>query len=187
MHWAHNSLAVLASVDALGAEIHQAARALSTLPAMPGRSALHIIPWGTGTIRVIDDSYNANPASMSAALRTLGNLKPDGGRRVAIMGDMLELGDTSPSAHSALKEHITKNDIDTVFLAGTEITALTEVLSDDQISATADTADALLPAVLSGLKSGDIVTIKGSENTGLNRIVAALTKAAASAPAGNRN
>ena len=94
---------------------------------------------------------------MSAALKTLGSLRPCGGRRVAVMGDMLELGDTiSRSAHLALQKHIEKNDIDTVFLVGTEITALTEVLHKSQISATADTADALLPSVLSGLRAGDI-------------------------------
>lgn len=187
VHWAQNSLAVLATAEALGAEIHSAAKALATLPAMQGRGALHVIPWGNGTIQLIDESYNANPESMGAALRTLGSLQHHGGRRVAIMGDMLELGDVSRSAHLALKEQITKNNIDTVFLAGTEITALTEVLDDDQISATANTAAALLPAILSGLKAGDIVTIKASNGMGLNRIVAALTNPDTSPFAGNRN
>ncbi|MEC8290321.1 MAG: hypothetical protein VX007_11930, partial [Pseudomonadota bacterium] len=76
----------------------------------------------------------------------------------------------------ALKKHIEKNDIDTVFLVGTEITALTEVLHKSQISATADTADALLPSVLSGLRAGDIVIIKASNGIGLDLIVSALTK-----------
>ncbi|MEC7463079.1 MAG: UDP-N-acetylmuramoyl-tripeptide--D-alanyl-D-alanine ligase [Pseudomonadota bacterium] len=176
VHWAHNSLAVLATADALGAEIHSAAKMLATLPPMQGRGAVHVIPWGDGTIKLIDDSYNASPESMSAALETLGSLRPCGGRRVAVMGDMLELGDTSRSAHLALKKHIEKNDIDTVFLVGTEITALTEVLHKSQISATADTADALLPSVLSGLRAGDIVIIKASNGIGLDLIVSALTK-----------
>ena len=99
---------------------------------------------------------------------------------MAIMGDMLELGDTSRSAHLALKKHIERNDIDTVFLVGTEITVLTEVLHKSQISATADTTDALLPSVLSGLRAGDIVIIKASNGIGLDLIVSALTKTAPS-------
>lgn len=187
VHWSHNSLAVLAVANALGAEIHGAAEALATLPPMQGRGALHVIPWGAGAIKLIDDSYNASPESMGAALKTLGSLHPSGGRRVAIMGDMLELGDTSRSAHLALKEHIEENDIDTVFLAGTEITALTEVLNKNQIGATADTADALLPSVLSDLEAGDIVTIKASNSIGLNRIVSALTEPETSPPVSNQN
>ena len=175
VHWAYNSLAVLAVADALGADMKQAATDLSTLPALPGRGAVHVIPWGDGTIRLIDDSYNANPESMSAAMKTLGHMQPDGGRRVAIIGDMLELGDTSRTAHAGLKDHIEKNGIDTVFLAGTEMSALAEVLDNDRIGATAETADALLPAVLSGLQPGDVVTVKASNGTGLGRIVAALT------------
>ena len=91
---------------------------------------------------------------MSAALKTLGHIQPEGGRRVAIIGDMLELGDTSRTAHAELKDHIEKNDIDTVYLAGTEINALAEVLNSDRVAATAETAEALLPAVLSGLRTG---------------------------------
>ena len=103
---------------------------------------------------MIDDSYNANPESMSAALKTLGHMQPEGGRRVAIIGDMLELGDTSRTAHAELKDHIEKNDIDTVYLAGTEMNALAEVLDSDRVAATAETAEALLPAVLSDLRTG---------------------------------
>ena len=112
---------------------------------------------------------------MSAALKTLGHMQPDGGRRVAIIGDMLELGDTSHAAHAGLKNHIEKNGIDIVFLAGTEMAALADALEPDRIGATADTADALLPAILSGLQPGDVVTIKASNGTGLGRVVAALT------------
>ena len=175
VHWAYNSLAVLAVADALGADVKQAAADLATLPALPGRGAIHVIPWGDDKIRLIDDSYNANPESMSAALKTLGHMEPDGGRRVAIIGDMLELGDTSRAAHAGLKDHIEKNGIDTVFLAGTEMSALADVLDSNRIGATAETAEALLPAVLSALQPGDVVTVKASNGTGLGRIVAALT------------
>lgn len=185
VHWAYNSLAVLVVADALGADMAQAAAALATLPALPGRGAIHVVPWGDGTIRLIDDSYNANPESMSAALKTLGHMKPDGGRRVAIIGDMLELGETSRAAHAGLKDHIDKNAIDIVFLAGTEMAALADALDADRIGATADTAEALLPAILSGLQPGDVVTVKASNGTGLGRVVSALTDPETYPPAAN--
>jgi len=187
VHWAYNSLAVLATADALGADMKKAAADLATLPALPGRGAVHVIPWGDGTIRLIDDSYNANPESMSAALKTLGHMQPDGGRRVAIIGDMLELGDTSRTAHAGLKDHIEKNDIDAVFMAGPEMSALADVLDADRIGATADSAAALLPAVLSGLRAGDVVTVKASNGTGLGRIVAALIDSETVSHAANGN
>ena len=175
VHWASNSLAVLAAADAMGADLEKAAGDLATIPSLRGRGAVDVIPWGEGTIRLIDDSYNANPESMSAALKTLGHIQPEGGRRVAIIGDMLELGDTSRTAHAELKDHIENNDVDTVYLAGTEMNALAEVLDSDRVAATAETAEALLPAVLSGLRTGDVITVKASNGTGLGRIVAALT------------
>jgi UDP-N-acetylmuramoyl-tripeptide--D-alanyl-D-alanine ligase len=187
VHWAYNSLAVLATADALGADMKKAAADLATLPALPGRGAVHVIPWGDGTIRLIDDSYNANPESMSAALKTLGHMQPDGGRRVAIIGDMLELGGTSRTAHAGLKDHIEKNDIDAVFMAGPEMSALADVLDADRIGATADSAAALLPAVLSGLRAGDVVTVKASNGTGLGRIVAALIDSETVSHAANGN
>ena len=187
VHWAYNSLAVLATADALGADMKKAAADLATLPALPGRGAVHVIPWGDGTIRLIDDSYNANPESMSAAFKTLGHMQPDGGRRIAIIGDMLELGDTSRTAHAGLKDHIEKNDIDAVFMAGPEMSALADVLDADRIGATADSAAALLPAVLSGLRAGDVVTVKASNGTGLGRIVAALIDSETVSHAANGN
>ena len=175
VHWAYNSLAVLATVDALGGDMDAAAAALQSLPGLPGRGAVHVVPWGDGNIRLIDDSYNANPESMTAALKTLGHMPKDGGRRVAILGDMLELGDISKAAHASLDAHIARNGIDVVFLAGREMTALAEALSTAQLGGIAETADELLPMVLSGLQAGDIVTVKASNGIGLSRIVKKLT------------
>lgn len=175
VHWAYNSLAVLATVDALGGDMEAAAAALASLPGLPGRGAVHVIPWGKGTIRLIDDSYNANPESMNAALKTLGHMPKDGGRRVAILGDMLELGDISGAAHAGLEAQITKNDIDAVFLAGGEMTALADALSPATLGGIADTADELLPIILSGLQAGDVVTVKASNGIGLSRIIKKLT------------
>jgi len=175
VHWAYNSLAVLATVDVLEGDMEAAAAALASLPGLPGRGAVHVIPWGDGNIRLIDDSYNANPESMNAALKTLGHMPKDGGRRVAILGDMLELGDISEAAHASLDTQIAGNDIDTVFLAGREMTALATALPPAKLGGIADTADGLLPIVLSGLQAGDIATVKASHGIGLSRIVKQLT------------
>ena len=185
VHWAYNSLAVLTTVDALGGDMDTAASALAALPGLPGRGAVHVIPWGNGSIRLIDDSYNANPESMNAALKTLGHMPKDGGRRVVILGDMLELGDISKAAHEALEAEIIRNDIDIAFLAGQEMTALADRLSSTALAGIADTADELLPIVMSGLQAGDIVTVKASNGIGLSRIIKKLTEPAPVARAAN--
>jgi len=184
-HWAYNSLAVLLTVDALGGDLRKAAKNLDTLPALPGRGAVHAIPWGGGHIRLIDDSYNANPESMASALKTLGHMQPDGGRRVAILGDMLELGDISRAAHAALKDQIEKNGIDRVFLAGSEMQALADCLDAPTLGGIAENADGILPMVLSGLQAGDVVTVKASNGIGLSRIVKTLTDPASLTRAAN--
>ena len=184
-HWAYNSLAVLVTVDALGGDLHAAAAALSSLPALPGRGAVHVIPWGDGHIRLIDDSYNANPESMASALKTLGHMQPDGGQRIAILGDMLELGDISKAAHTALKAQIEKNRIDRVFLAGPEMKALADSLDRTTLGGIAENAEGLLPMVLSGLGAGDVVTVKASNGIGLSRIVKTLTDPASPSRAAN--
>ena len=175
VHWAYNSLAVLATVDALGGDLDDAAAALASLPSLPGRGAVHVIPWGTGNIRLIDDSYNANPESMASALKTLGHMQPDGGRRVAILGDMLELGEISNAAHVALSAQIEKNGIERVFLAGSEMQALADILDANTLGGISENADGLLPMVLCGLQAGDVVTVKASNGIGLSKIVKTLT------------
>ena len=185
VHWAYNSLAVLAAVDAMGGDIDAAAAALDTLPGLPGRGAVHVIRWGNGNIRLIDDSYNANPESMNAALKTLGHMPKDGGRRVAILGDMLELGDISKAAHVALEAQIARNGIDIVFLAGREMNALADALPPATLGGIAGTADDLLPMILSRLQDGDIVTVKASNGIGLSRIVKKLTDPASLERAAN--
>ena len=174
-HWARNSLAVLAAVHALGADVEQASAAMASLPPMPGRGAVHVVNWGGGVVRLIDDSYNANPESMAAALKTLGRTPvPEGGRRVAILGDMLELGDMSRAAHAGLKQRIERNGIDLVYLAGPEMRALADALPCERVGGIADDARGLMPLALAGLSAGDVVTVKSSKAVGLGRIVDAL-------------
>ena len=185
VHWAYNSLAVLATVDSLGGDVDDAAAQLTSLPSLPGRGAVHIIPWSGGKIRLIDDSYNANPESMASALKTLGHMQPDGGRRVAILGDMLELGEISNQAHAALSAQIEKNGIDRVFLAGPEMRALADLLGANTLGGISDDVDGLLPMVLSGLQAGDVVTVKASNGIGLSRVVKTLTDPASEKHAAN--
>ena len=170
-HWAGNSLAVLAAVHGLGGELERAARSLESLPPMPGRGAIHVLRWGSGTLRLIDDSYNANPDSMRSALRTLGQTASPGERRVAVLGDMLELGRFSRDAHVELSRHIEENEIDLVFLGGSEVRCLADSLNPSRIGGIAETADRLLPLVIDGLESGDVVTVKASNSVNFAAIV----------------
>ncbi|MGH7115958.1 MAG: UDP-N-acetylmuramoyl-tripeptide--D-alanyl-D-alanine ligase, partial [Stellaceae bacterium] len=102
-HWVMNALAVLGAVIAAGGDPRRAAAALAHFEAMPGRGRRHQLAWRGGTLTLIDESYNASPAAMAAALAVLGGTAPvAGGRRVAVLGDMLELGDAAPRLHREL-------------------------------------------------------------------------------------
>src|SRR5579871_1406008 len=104
-HWVMNALGVLGVCVALGCDLERAATALAALEPLPGRGRRHRLPWRGGRLRLIDESYNASPAAMAAAIAVLGaaTLEP-GGRRVAVLGDMLELGDGAAEFHRALAE-----------------------------------------------------------------------------------
>jgi UDP-N-acetylmuramoyl-tripeptide--D-alanyl-D-alanine ligase len=101
-HWAMNSLGVLAVIKALGADPIRAASDMAGIVALSGRGAREQITGPHGRFELIDESYNANPASMSSAIAVLGQVKPEGGRRIAVLGDMLELGPTGPQLHAGL-------------------------------------------------------------------------------------
>ena len=174
INWASNSLAVLAATVALDGDLTAAAAALDSLPALPGRGMIHVLPWNGGTIKLIDDSYNANPTSMKAALETLGQIQPEGGRRIAVLGDMLELGKTSRAAHVGLIEHIKEYSIDNVLLVGPEMAALAEILDSACLGGHTDTAEDLLPSIVKTLNAGDVVSVKASNAMEMGRIVDAL-------------
>lgn len=170
-HWVNNSLGVLAVVDALGADVAEAARAMADVAPAIGRGAQSTIELGDGRFLLIDESYNASPASTRAALDVLGTCS---GRRIAVLGDMLELGDRSDALHAALAEDIQRNDIDQVFLAGPHMAALAAALDPATVAATASSSDALLAAVLDAVRAGDTVMVKGSLGSSMAPIVAAL-------------
>jgi len=171
-HWAMNSLAVLAAAGAAGADPRRAVEALVELKALPGRGQRCELAWRGGTLTLIDESYNASPAAVEAALAVLGATLPaDGGRWVAVLGDMLELGMASERLHRELAEPLAAARVDRVFLVGEAVGALYDALPKAKRGGWWSTADAAMPGLLSFLRSGDVVMVKGSRGVGLGRIV----------------
>jgi UDP-N-acetylmuramoyl-tripeptide--D-alanyl-D-alanine ligase len=172
-HWVANSMAVLAAVKAVGGDLAAAGLALAELAGLVGRGARHHIARGDGEILLIDESYNANPASMVATLRELGHA--DGARRVAVLGSMKELGDHSDQFHADLADPILQAGVDYALLVGTEMAPLAKMLEgrcDFAHVPDAVTAQAILAECA---QAGDVILIKGSNSVGLSRLVTAMT------------
>jgi UDP-N-acetylmuramoyl-tripeptide--D-alanyl-D-alanine ligase len=162
-HQAHNSLAVLAAIHALGADVFAAARAFWDIQPPKGRGARHIINTGTIEFVLIDDSYNASPVSMAAALRVLGDCVPArSGRRIAVLGDMLELGADSEKFHRDLAGDAEAARVDLVFATGERMAAMYEALPERLRGARAASSAELSPMVAAALRDGDVVLVKGS-------------------------
>ncbi|MBZ0163061.1 MAG: UDP-N-acetylmuramoylalanyl-D-glutamyl-2,6-diaminopimelate--D-alanyl-D-alanine ligase [Notoacmeibacter sp.] len=175
-HMALNALAVLGAAQLAGADIEKAAGALATLKAEKGRGRLLAFKHRDGgQFTVIDESYNANPASMRAALQLLGATPVDGGRRIAVLGDMLELGVHSAKLHKELAGPIGEAGVDRVFLAGPEIRILADNLPDQVESTYREDADTLAQLLVEAVRPGDVVMIKSSNGIGFSRLVEALT------------
>ncbi|HEX3651743.1 MAG TPA: UDP-N-acetylmuramoylalanyl-D-glutamyl-2,6-diaminopimelate--D-alanyl-D-alanine ligase [Rhizomicrobium sp.] len=174
-HLATNALGALLAVAAADGDVLNAAAALSGFTALKGRGARSRIDFRGGTIELIDESYNANPASMAAALDVLSRSEPAfGGRRVAVLGDMLELGANGPSLHAALEKDIEDARADLVFVAGPLMQALWEALPASRRGAYAETSAALAPQVLKAVRAGDVVLVKASNGLRMSHIVDAL-------------
>ncbi|MDP6708275.1 MAG: UDP-N-acetylmuramoylalanyl-D-glutamyl-2,6-diaminopimelate--D-alanyl-D-alanine ligase [Alphaproteobacteria bacterium] len=174
-HWAVNSLAVLATVTALGADLSRATGALAEVGPLVGRGRQHVVACRGGSLRVIDESYNANPASMRAAFEVLGRAAPGpGGRRVAVLGDMLELGEQAEALHVGLAEAIVEREVDVVFACGPCMASMLAALPAARRGAWAETSAELLPLVADAVRAGDVVTVKGSLGMAMAPIVAAL-------------
>jgi UDP-N-acetylmuramoyl-tripeptide--D-alanyl-D-alanine ligase len=183
--WASNSLAVLLAARAAGAALEPAAAALAAMAPPKGRGARKTLPWGGGTIEVIDDSYNASPVSMRAAISTLASAKTTrGARRVAVLGDMLELGSAAPTLHASLATPIIERGIDLVFTAGPLMRHLYEALPAQRRGAHAANADDAAQEVLRAIKAGDVVMVKGSAGSRMGRVIRCLEQAAAPAAPG---
>ena len=174
-HWVMNSLAVLAAVGAAGGDMGEAAAALAELSGLKGRGQRHTIRVAGGTFVVIDETYNASPVSMNASFEVLGQMNPmGGGRRIAVLGDMLELGKESEAKHAALVEGLIAQKINLVFTAGQHMSALWDVLPRSMRGASACSITRLLPEVTAAVRPGDVLVVKGSAGSKTGPVVEAL-------------
>jgi UDP-N-acetylmuramoyl-tripeptide--D-alanyl-D-alanine ligase len=176
-HIAMNSLAVLTAASLAGADLALAALAMSQVEAAAGRGVRRVLDIGSGDATLIDESYNANPASMAAAINVLGQaaIGPRG-RRIAVLGDMLELGATGPSLHGGLAEAVKANGIDLVYCCGPLMRNLWDALSAGKRGGYADSSGDLESQVVSAVRAGDAIMIKGSLGSKMKVIVNALEK-----------
>lgn len=178
-HQAMNSLAVIGAACAIGVSAAKATAGLKGLGAAAGRGARTTVRLGSGVqVAVIDESYNANPTSMAAALALLGQIEPRGrGRRIAVLGQMLELGPAGPALHAALLEPVIAAGVDALYVAGALMDHLWEKAPASIRGGKAADARALGPEILNALKDGDIVMVKGSNASKVSEIVAAIKAA----------
>lgn len=184
--WATNSLAVLLAAEAVGIEAGKAAAALAAMTPPKGRGLRKRLAWQDGFLELIDESYNASPASMKAAIMTLASAKPaKGGRRVAVLGDMLELGPGSDAFHASLADSLRQWRTDLLFAAGPHMRHLHDALPPAMQGGHAADSLALAPLVAARLQPGDVVMVKGSAGSRMDRIVKALeNQATPGAPPG---
>ncbi|KWV46597.1 MULTISPECIES: UDP-N-acetylmuramoylalanyl-D-glutamyl-2,6-diaminopimelate--D-alanyl-D-alanine ligase [Rhizobium] len=174
-HIAENALAALGVVKIVGADMQQAIGALATLQPEKGRGRRHRLMIDHGAFTVIDESYNANPASMRAAIAVLASAVPTGaGRRIAVLGDMLEMGDYAERVHSDLAGPLLAAGIEHVWLAGREMAALKESLPESVQVVHYETTEELSEYVLNSVVAGDVLMVKSSLGIGFGKIVAAL-------------
>ena len=177
-HVAQNVLVVLGASYLAGADLEKAATALARLKPEAGRGKQHRLahPAG-GQVIVIDESYNANPASVKAALDLLRSAEvPAEGRRIAVLGDMLELGAHSHQLHESLAVLVEQAQVDLALLAGTEMAALAQALPDGIPSKHHANVDELMPVLLETVRPGDVIMIKSSNGIGFSKLVAELLK-----------
>jgi UDP-N-acetylmuramoyl-tripeptide--D-alanyl-D-alanine ligase len=162
-HIASNAVGAMLAVAALEGDIPNAAAALASFSALKGRGARFTVSAGDGTATVIDESYNANPASMSAALALLVSTEPGaGGRRIAVLGDMLEMGPEGEALHAALAHDIEAAKTDLVFANGTQMAALWAALPASRKGAYGATSRDIVEKVSGAVRAGDVVLVKGS-------------------------
>jgi UDP-N-acetylmuramyl pentapeptide synthase len=169
-HWVSNSLAVLAAVEAVGVDVAVAGLSLADLGGLKGRGERHLLELEGGEALLIDESYNANPASMAATLKSLG-AEPDVARRIAVLGPMRELGEHSDALHAGLAPAVLEAHVDRLILIGDEMRPLAEKVvgkvAFDLVSAVDDATDALQRM----LRPGDAVLVKASNSVGLAKLV----------------
>jgi UDP-N-acetylmuramoyl-tripeptide--D-alanyl-D-alanine ligase len=192
-HLALNALGALAAAEAAGADVARAAMGLADWRPPEGRGARWTVALGPGGVdgelRLIDESYNANPASVGAALAVLaaapvedGVGRVSRGRRIAVLGDMLELGVHEAALHAGLADHPAMAAVDQVVTVGPRMRALDAALPAGKRAGWFETSAAAAERVKRLVDAGDVVMVKGSNGVRMGTVVAALTALGAAAP-----
>jgi UDP-N-acetylmuramoyl-tripeptide--D-alanyl-D-alanine ligase len=172
-----NSLAVLAAAALVGVDLALAALALAHMKPAAGRGSRITLEVRGGPLLLIDESYNANPASMRAALALLGQAEIGPvGRRIAVLGDMLELGARGTELHRELAQPVLAHAVDLVFCCGPLMQSLWEALPPERRGGYAESSAVLEPQVLAAVSPGDAVMVKGSLGSRMASIVKALER-----------
>jgi UDP-N-acetylmuramoyl-tripeptide--D-alanyl-D-alanine ligase len=172
-HWGPMSLCALLMMRALGVDLDTGLAALGAFEPLAGRGAERALAWRGGRLTLVDESYNASPVSVAAALANLG-ARAVAGRRVAALTDMLELGADSALRHAELAQAVEAARVDLVFCAGPLMKSLFDALPAARRGAWEATADALLPQLVEALGPGDVVMVKGSRDSRAAALVAGL-------------
>lgn len=174
-HLVMNSAAVLAAVSLVGGDVKTAAERFVDYRPLRGRGNNNIVETPTGEIVVINESYNASPVSMRAALEVLGRIHPSGdGRRIAVIGDMLELGARAHDEHMSLLDVLRSNKVDLVFTSGQYTQALWDVLPGHMRGGHSVSPDKLSLIVTSAVNAGDVIMVKGSLGSKVGIVVDSL-------------
>jgi UDP-N-acetylmuramoyl-tripeptide--D-alanyl-D-alanine ligase len=162
-HWVMNSLAVLGAVKAVGGDVGAAAASFTQLAGLPGRGLRHTIALPGGSFDLIDESYNASPAAVRAAIAVLGTADVAlGGRRIAVLGNMLELGADSARLHAELADPLVKARIARVYTVGDDMARLHAALPARLRGEHRATSSEMAEIIAAALRPGDVVTVKGS-------------------------
>lgn len=169
-HWVSNALAVLAAVEAVGADVALAGLALADMGGLKGRGERHVLEFDGGEALLIDESYNANPASMAATLKSLGEER-EATRRIAVLGPMRELGEHSDALHAGLAPAINAAHVDRLILIGEEMRPLADALDANIEIDRAASVDQATDTLMRLLRPGDAVLVKASNSVGLAKLV----------------
>lgn len=171
-HWVQNSLAVLSAVHVVGGDLGRALLAFNKMNLSPGRGKSYSLETPDGSFKLIDDSFNANPASVSAAIQNLSKISiGKKGKRIAVLGDMLELGPSSEKFHAEIARQVEIENIDLVFTVGSISKSLQKLLPKINQGGHLASVDEAFIALKKHIMPGDLVLIKGSKSIGMSSIV----------------
>ncbi|AKR56349.1 hypothetical protein XM25_11185 [Devosia sp. H5989] len=171
-HMVANAVAALVVAEEFGVNRDAAVSALAQFGAPEGRGETSRLGPPAKPLLLIDESYNANSASMAAAMDVFaGQSAAPGGRKVLVLGDMLELGEKGPALHAALKDAVLASGADAVYLVGSSMAALADALGPQAVTDHKFTTDEIAQSVLAGLAYGDAVMVKGSNGVRLSGLV----------------